>query len=213
MRIHTFGCSWTHGHGPVDEIALHSWARVLSERHPKVEVTNHALCGSSLDYSVAQLGEVLKNKEESIKIFQITAPFRYTVWSQDEIRKHRLRDQNYSFYTETAIQKTERYHGGWNSNRVREDKKFHKYLSVKRNHLAEKWNFLGIHDFLIKNCDFVFYHMRWDGISNPNLPCIKDTLGQQQFDKYIHDSGFHFGREGCEWVASWVEDNLKVKLP
>lgn len=213
MKIHTFGCSWTHGHGPdSSDTGLTSWPSVLSQRHPRYEVVNHAFQGSSLDFSLAQLHEVLKSKEESIRIFQITAPFRYTVWNQADIDKHKTYLRNYSYYTDRAIETTERYHGGWNNNRVREDKKFHKYLVAKRNPMAEKANYLSSADFLLHNCHFVFYHMRWEGISNYNIPAIKDELGEEQFTKYIHDDGFHFGMEGCKWVASWVEKNLSIKL-
>ena len=208
--VHTFGCSWTHG-CKGSEVGEMNWVKQLAKKYPNVSFRNHALCGASLEFSIAQLHEVIKNDPTSIKIFQITSPFRFTVWDQDELGFCKINFKNVNQYSSKSIEKTERYHGGWNTNRIREDKKFWKAYITRQNHYAEKGKFLGLCDYANRVCDFTFFHQRYGGITDLDIPCVKDEIGEEQFDKYCWDEGFHFGPEGCQWVADWIDNKVNIQ--
>lgn len=208
--VHTFGCSWTHGCKD-SEVGEMNWVKQLAKKYPNVSFRNHALCGASLEFSIAQLHEVIKNDPTSIKIFQITSPFRFTVWDQDELESCKINFKNVNQYSSESIEKTERYHGGWNTNRIREDRKFWKAYITRQNHYAEKGKFLGLCDYANRVCDFTFFHQRYGGITDLNIPCVKDEIGEEQFDKYCWDEGFHFGPEGCQWVADWIDNKVNIQ--
>ena len=54
MKVATFGCSWTHGVGSVDD--HYSWSQSISKHY---ETDNYAVGGSSLSFQVYCFNEVL----------------------------------------------------------------------------------------------------------------------------------------------------------
>ena len=64
-------------------------------------------------------------------------------------------------------------------------------------------------------CDFTFYHSRVKSTipyqlsaKYNNVTCVRTTLGQKKFNEYVIDNGLHFNKDGLNFVAKFVKDNL-----
>jgi len=208
MKVYCFGCSWTYGQKD-DKPSEFNWVNSLAKKYPQYQFENYSLPGSSLLFSVAQLNWVLKWQRPGIRIFQITHPFRYTSWDQNYIDSNKVKNElGVLHYSQKALNSVERYFASWRDDSVKENKQFFDLYYKKHTDEAEKTQFIALNEYVKNHSHFCFYQRRHGFISNPNIPCIHDILGDEKTKSFEHDGGFHFGEEGSEWVANWISNNI-----
>lgn len=211
MQIYTFGCSFTHGDNGKDGLYSHNrgnvnWVRSLAKKFPQHNFFNNAVCGTSIEFSVAQLSVAPK---DAFKIFQITVPWRKNFWKQEDLQNYLIKNDNYTGYNRKVTDCVEQYHPNLNTN-VIDTKRFHKQYYTKQNDFLEKTQYLAYHEYIKKNSNFVFYHYYHPDITDETIPCIQNILGPELFAKYDIDGNFHFNQEGCDWIAEWIAKNLDL---
>jgi hypothetical protein len=210
MKIATFGCSWSQGLSTVDD--AYCWPKALAE-NKQYQVDNFALAGSSLSFQAYLLDDVLKHNTYDKVIFQITSPQRLTYFddSLDYGKYLRL----YNNYRELD----------------RSGDIYRNFICITPGHLnlSKKdsfWNFPDKHDFAnlhykytnkhisrveykavveyVKNkTDFVYFHNE-DVCKIGGVPVLMNLVG----DKFVADEGQHFNKQGSQWTADWILDNI-----
>ena len=212
MKVYCFGCSWTYGQKD-DKPSEYNWVNSLAKKYPQHQFENYSLPGTSLLFSVAQLNWVLEWQKPGIYIFQITHPFRYTSWEQEYIDCNKEKNaSNVLQYSQNALNNIERYFATWRPDSNKENKKFFNLYYKKQSNIAEKAQFLALNEYVRKHTHFSFYQRRHGFVSDTQMPCVQEVLGKEKCKLFEHDSGFHFGKKGCNWVANWISTNVKGYL-
>ena len=60
-------------------------------------------------------------------------------------------------------------------------------------------------EFVKARSDLVFFHRK--GLQEGDLS-VYSTLGYDKFNDFAYDDGDHFGVEGNQWTADWVNKHL-----
>jgi len=92
MKLAVFGCSWSYGtHQKVNiEKSPPNWVRSLAKLRPDISITNFSYGGTSIQFSAFLFDNYAK--EYDYTIFQITSPYRLTVWpDQFDFKKHMIK--------------------------------------------------------------------------------------------------------------------------
>lgn len=220
MRIATFGCSWTHGVGTVDK--NYSWPEAISETSKDLYVHNYALGGSSLSFQVFCLEEVLRHESYDKIIFQFTVPGRLTYFEEDYdvLQWHRNYTGNYSRFNydegmykyvncitmgSTALPSNDSF---WTTK-----EKYNLMKSYYRTMPKEiyRTEYKAMVEYIENRVDLCFFHnediLKFNKFAVLNEE-VKQKGGQKLLDSFIADSGEHYNRQGCQWVADWVLEKI-----
>jgi len=222
MKLAVFGCSWSYGtHQKVNiEKSPPNWVRSLAKLRPDISITNFSYGGTSIQFSAFLFDNYAK--EYDYTIFQITSPYRLTVWpDQFDFKKHMIKYEDnltqlghlvnkdilnvnparidYSPFT-TNILFTE------SRKAINFSKQYYKYIDSQ--YLWFEYNMFIEH--ITKQADLRFFHqhdpnwlLRDDTY---NTWCIEKILPAQQYQNYLLDDGDHFNQEGCDWQANYIND-------
>ena len=214
--VATFGCSWTYGVWPENN----NWSKEFALQNPEVIVNDYSLGGTSLKWSTTQLLAHIDSTDTTYKVFQITAPGRYTYEHQD-VSKAGMRTQETSNF--------QKYNNKMNKNVVPFNTNFRPIdnINYTQNQIDNAWElqYDALHppmeyqefcmyiDWLRPHVDFCFFHNRkqqqkYYTMRGTWLPCVEDEFGTKQFVEWSYDVGNHFTLTGSQGVAKWVKQNL-----
>jgi hypothetical protein len=221
MKLAVFGCSWSYGTSQHQDISKSqpNWVRSLAKLRPDISITNFAFKGSSINFSSYLFDKYAK--EYDYTIFQITAPYRLTLWPEEfDFKKHLIKYEDSLWQLDNKITQQvlnlnpsyiDKY-SSWkmfdNSTRygINFSKQYYKYTDS--NYLWFEYNMFLKH--ITTQADLRFFHRL-----NPNWPlrdkayniwCIEKILSAQQYQSYLLDDGNHFNQAGCEWQANYIND-------
>ena len=224
MKIATFGCSWTAGVANLDD--HYSWSQSISKHH---EVDNYAIGGSSLSFQVYCFNKVLKHENYDKVIFQFTTPGRLTYFPHgyDIFAHHKRYTKNYSMFsmedgsyrTLNCITKGHsslpKRHAFWTSKE--------KYNLMKAYYSTVPWEiyateYMALVEYIASRVDLCFFHnedpfkFSKDLDKSNSHPVMHNEVrkrsGQELLDSFIADEGDHYNKQGCDWVADWVLENI-----
>jgi hypothetical protein len=217
MKVATFGCSWTHGVGSVDD--HYSWSQSISKHY---EIDNYAVGGSSLSFQVYCFNEVLKHNNYDKIVFQFTTPGRltyfpheYNVFDHHEryTKNYRMFNMDHGFYRtlncitrgHSSLPKKDSF---WTSKE--------KYNLMKAYYSTVPWEiyrteYKALVEYIAPRVDLCFLHNE-DTMGFKKYPVMHDevrnTGGQELLDSFIADDGDHYNKQGCDWVADWVLERI-----
>jgi len=219
MKLAVFGCSWSYGTSQHQDISKSqpNWVRSLANLRPDISITNFAFKGSSINFSSYLFDKYAK--EYDYTIFQITTPYRLTLWPEEfDFKKHLIKYEDNLWQLDNKItqqvlnlnpSQIDKY-SSWelfdNSTRygINFSKQYYKYTDS--NYLWFEYDMFLKH--ITTQADLRFFH-RLD----PNwtlrgeIPwCIEKIITTQQYQSYLLDDGDHFNQAGCEWQANYIND-------
>ena len=223
MHIATFGCSWTHGVPGIDD--HYSWSQSISKHH---QIDNYAIGGSSLSFQVYCFNKVLKYENYDKVIFQFTTPGRLTYFPNDYdvFIHHKRYTKNYSMFsmedgsyrTLNCITKGHsalpKHHDFWTSKE--------KYDLMKAYYSTVPYEIYGTEyralvEYIAPRVDLCFFHnedpFSYSGTTGfKKYPVMHNEVrksgGQELLDSFIADEGDHYNKQGSDWVANWVLENI-----
>ena len=208
MKIATFGCSWTHGVGQVENYL--SWPQLLDTSY---SVKNYAVAGSSVLFQIHMLEWVKQNDPADRYIFQITRPERITYWNDNVdwnlyLQGNTVMQFDHSVYKDVQIatiqSTTQSPDLTTQQSTIDLAKAYYKVMNDEAFVLEYKLAY----EYINNNVDFCY--LQTEGKERKlDLPCIEDILGQEQCKKWWA-SGTHFGREGLQWTANWVKEHASL---
>ena len=232
--ILVFGCSYTQGFkAPHEE----SWSWQLSKRHPHLNFIDLSKGGSSVQFQYFLYNVVLQELNPDAVIFQLTTPFRISLWPEVfDWKKYTVkRSDNYTFFDNDLLEKDCVFassawlttHGIFTGNRPKDLTNLpgiapdyiewvQSYFENVNSH-QHKINFQPLADRINREVDLCFEHK--DSVSGAEhqynsadpIHCIETMFGDD-FENYFADSTGHFTVEGCLRVADWIEkDFLKPR--
>ena len=216
MKVAIFGCSWTHGVGKIENYL--NWPNYLAKMYPTVTFNNYALSSSSILFQVYLLQYVKKHDPADIYIFQITRPERLTYWNDKiNLSKHLVPIyKNYNQFGRTIYN----YVQACSPHMVHQkpdltmtrgsielSKKYYRLINDAAFDLEWK---LAI-EHVKQNVDFCFLQTEGADRNVLDIPCIEDILTIEKCREWWMD-GSHFGPVGLEWVANWVNEQIKDKI-
>lgn len=208
-RIAIFGCSWTQG---LQSENFDNWVLHLSKRYPMHSFFNYAAAGTSIVYHTHLLEQVTTKKTFDITIFQITSPARFTWWKPHKINKMLYKQSDNVWAIEKGYGD---YVDRINTGTIA-DKKFFGTNKKKHKFGVEYYNRLTNDQILLDHKAYVNYikdkvdlHYYHRTSINDNELSVYDTLGEDNFNKFVIDNGDHFSIEGNDWISRWVEMQLK----
>ena len=226
MNILVLGCSWTSG--------LHdhpyNWVTALAEMMPEHTFYNCAHPGTSLLHSIWIMEKCLEQSNEingGIKfdkiIFQITNEGRLTYYHElDDFKVNdwiRYKTDNlYALeidwqklciinYGVLIPENSSPNHGKWKE--IRKFAKDYYTRCTRQHHFNLEHKILA--EYVKNKADLVFFHRRDDN-NISGILSIQDILGDEQFKKFVIDSGDHFGIAGCQWQAKHIKTLLESGL-
>lgn len=214
-NIDVYGCSWTRGVPP----DWFSWSREFAKMHPNYQINDFSIGGTSIQWAYHQM---LSRKNESVdlKIFQITAPFRYTMQHGEFfLDKRRKQLSNYSYYSQEAAHGILAFTFGYIPCE-------HKFYSKEHVEIAYKiWTDSMDYEQLISDyciyvekiaheVDLCFVHNKYEYTEIKNRTgmtplCIELELGSEVFNSHKIDNGNHLDHSGCQKVAMIIEKKLE----
>ena len=216
MKLAVFGCSWSYGTGQHINInkSQPNWVRYLAKLRPDISVTNFSHAGTNLQFS-AFLFEQFAS-EFDYTIFQITGSSRLCFWpDQFDFKKHMIQYEDnltqfadldpYIFSTNaSAIADPEKKSYVFKAKTSDEINFAHKYFKYMPLEILEL-EYQSIINNIFSKANLTFWH---HGLEHhrSDIPSINQILGNEQYHKYIEDSGLHFGQAGCEWQAKYIND-------
>lgn len=216
MKIAIFGCSWTHGVGQIEKYI--NWPYFFAQKYPDIEITNYAVAASSIFFQIHQMNLVKKHDPADFYIFQITRPERLTYWENGK---------NFFDHLESAAPNLKQYYHGifqsvqcltpplvgqkanMNNKQQTIDFAKHYYKHVNVETMDLEWE-LAV-DYVKENTDFCFLQTEGADRYVTDIPCIEDILGREKCKQWW-EAGTHFGRDGLQWVADWVDNSVKDKI-
>ena len=213
MKIAIFGCSWTHGVGQVEQYI--NWPYFFSQKYPDVEITNYAVAASSILFQIHQINLVKKHNPADLYIFQITRPERFTYWKPESTFFNHLKPAlpNLKQYYYEIFQSvrcitpplvTQRANMNNQQKSIDFAKQYYKIANDETFNLEWK---LAV-DYVKENTDFCFLQTEGADRHITDILCVEDILTREKCkDWWV--AGTHFGRDGLQWVADFVDDNVK----
>lgn len=238
--INTFGCSWTAG--PSGLLSDFPWPLMLADKLENIQVNNWARGGSNIAFQSYVLDSFCQNikKPDDIIIFQITSHDRFSYWDADLHKnfnqmKEKWSYKNYTHYTLDYSTNFGNITAGdldsgysWiviknRENMLKEKNTFAKEY-YKRIGLSQSlFNHMLYINYIIPKVDFIYFHIKHpknfpkkypNFIKNKyeNIPCVKDMLGNEEYNKYVIDDGQHLSKEGNDIVANLILKNIKHLL-
>lgn len=211
MKLAIFGCSWSQGLSTVDE--CYCWPKAVAEKYPNWTIDNFSLAGSSLSFQAYLMDDVCKHDSYDKIIFQITSPQRLTYFDDrldygkylKQYSNYRELDRSGDIYRNficitpghLTLSKKDSF---WNY----PDK--HKFASLYYKYLnkhVQRTEYKAVIEYVKSKVDFVYFHNE-DVCKIGNVPVLMDIVG----DKFVADEGKHFDKQGSQWIANWVLDNL-----
>jgi hypothetical protein len=213
MKIAIFGCSWTHGVGQIEKYI--NWPYFFAQKYPNTEITNYAVAASSVLFQIHQMSIVKKTNPADLYIFQITRPGRFTYWEPES---------KFFDHLESASPNLKQYYHGifqsvqcltaplttqtanMNNKQKSIDFAKHYYKNANDETFDLEWE-LAL-DYIKDNTDFCFLQTEGEDRFVTDIPCVEDILGREKCQAWW-EAGTHFGRDGLQWVADWVDDNVK----
>lgn len=216
MKIAIFGCSWTHGVGQVENYL--NWPYYFAKKYPNIEITNYAIAASSVLFQIYQMNLVKKLDPADLYIFQITRPERLTYWEPGSKFFNHLEkvDVNYKQYRHGIFQSVQcltpplaTQKPNMNNKQKSIDFAKHYYRNVNVETMDLEWELML--DYIKVNTDFCFLQTEGADRNITDIPCVEDILTREKCKEWWA-AGTHFGKEGLNWVADWVDDNLKEMI-
>jgi hypothetical protein len=213
MKIAIFGCSWTHGVGQIEKYI--NWPYFFAQKYPNAEITNYAIAASSVSFQIHQMNIVKKTTPADLYIFQISRPERLTYWEPKT---------DFFNYLEPAAPNLKQYYHGIfqsvqcltaplagqmpNMNNKQKSIDFAKqyYRNVNVETMDLEWE-LSL-DYIKRNTDFCFLQTEGAYRNVTDIPCVEDILTREKCREWW-EAGTHFGRTGLQWVADYVDENVK----
>jgi len=214
-----FGCSWSYGTSQHQDISKSqpNWVRCLAKIRPDISITNFAFKGSSINFSSYLFDKYAK--EYDYTIFQITSPYRFTLWPEEfDFKKHLIKYEDNLWQLDNKITRQVlnlnpsqiNKEPSWKlfDNSTRHELNFSKqyYKYTDSNYLWFEYNMFLKH--ITTQADLRFFHR-----DDPNWPlreeipwCIEKIITTQQYQDYLLDDGDHFNQAGCEWQANYIND-------
>lgn len=211
-KIAVFGCSWSQGLYP----DLDNWVKELAKLLPDYEFYNFSLGGTSLAYSIHLLEQIYDSDINfDITIFQATSEGRLTWWKSHNIfnflERHgdnlfHIDKKNINDYVDKINYGTVFSKSDLNKN----DKIFGRQYYSRLNLDMTSIELRSLLEFADKRVNILFSHrsMKKYGL---NYLSVFDTLGEENFKKFVIDEGEHFSNAGNKWQALWILDKLKQK--
>lgn len=209
-RIAVFGCSWTQG---LENENYDNWVYYLSKRYPMHSFFNYAAAGTSIVYHTHLLEQVTYKQTFDIIIFQVTSPARFTWWKPHKINKMLYKQSDNLWAIEAGYGNyVDRINTGTIS-----DKKFFKIDKKKHRFGVDYYSRLTNQQILLDHKAYIsyikdkvdLYFCHRSAINNELS--VYDTLGEENFKKFVIDNGDHFSPEGNDWESRWIELQLKNK--
>jgi hypothetical protein len=216
MKLAVFGCSWSYGTSQHQDIkkSQPNWVRSLANLRPDVSVTNFSHAGTNLQFS-AFLFEQFAS-EFDYTIFQITGSGRLCFWpDQFDFKKHLIRYEDnlvqfsdldpYIFSTNASAmadpEKKSYVFKAKTSDEIDFAHKYFKYMPLE----TLEVEYQSIINNIYSKANLTFWHHGLEQYRH-DIQSIHQILGNEQYYKYIEDSGLHFGQEGCKWQASYINE-------
>lgn len=207
-KIAIFGCSWSQG---LEETSYNNWVQYLSQKYPQHNFYNFAAAGTSIVYHTHLLESVTKIEKFDIVIFQITSPARLTWWKPHNITEFLYQQQKNVWAIEKSYgQYVDRINTGTiNSKKFFDiDRKKHKFGIQYYSRLTDEQILLDHKAYVNYIKDKVNLHFYHRSALNKDEYSVYDTLGKKKFKEFTIDEGDHFGIDGNNWQANWVESLL-----
>lgn len=201
MNILCLGCSFTSNWPVFSNNSC--WPKELAVIMPEHNIINIGHAGSSIAHSVLFMEKFLASKIIKIDkiIFQITTPGRITYYNDlnDSLNfnKHLHHEGN---YISLKLKDLQVVTYGLLNEKGTDTSEFAKiyYSKLSQEHfLIEHKVYV---DYVLSKADIVFSHLPYD-----NVLSIKNVLGEEKFNNYIVDDGYHFSQEGIAWQASFIK--------
>ena len=208
IKIATFGCSWTHGVGSIENHL--SWPQLLDTEYT---IENYAVAGSSVLFQIHMLEWVKKNNPADKYIFQITRPERITYWNDNidwkkYLKGNRVKQFDREVYNDVQIATIQSTTQSTDMTTKQETINLAKAYYKVMNDEAFSLEYKLAYEYIKQNVDFCY--LQTEGTERGlELPCIEDILGREKCKQWWQH-GTHFGREGLQWVADWVKENAKL---
>ena len=211
-KIAVFGCSWSQGLKRLDN--FDNWVKHLAKKRPEHDFYNFGCSGTSIVYHAYLLDSITRREDFDNIIFQVTSPGRYTWWKPHNLNELKERqDNNYwampKWYGKKYVEKIT--FGDMEKGTLDNDKKKQKFATEYYKRLSRdqmEIEFKVYLEFVKARSDLVFFHRK--GLQEGDLS-VHSTLGDDKFHSFAYDDGGHFGVEGNQWTANWVNDHLIKK--
>jgi hypothetical protein len=221
MKLAVFGCSWSYGTSQHIDInqSQPNWVRSLAKLRPDISITNFAFKGSSIQFSSFLFNKYAK--EYDYTIFQITSPFRFTLWpDQFNFKRHLVKyeDNLWQFDNKISQQVLNlnpsqlNREPSWklfdNSTRHALNFSKHYYKYIDSNY--QWFEYIMFLEHITKKADLRFFHRTGGESEWPQRKeiswGIEELITAEQYQSYLLDDGDHFNQEGCEWQANYIND-------
>jgi hypothetical protein len=220
MKIATFGCSWTHGLGNIDN--HYNWPKFISEENLEWQVDNYAVGGSSISFQLYCLNKALEYNNYDKIIFQFTTPGRLTYFPHDYnvfnhhvnyTNNYRMFDMDNGFYRvlncitmgHVLLPQSDRF---WTTKEKYNLMRAYYGTIPKEIYRTE---YKAIVEYIASRVDLCFFHNE-DILKFNTFPIVREEVknfgGEKLLQRFIVDEGEHYNQEGCKWVGNWVLDRL-----
>lgn len=211
MKLAVFGCSWSQGVPTVDNDFC--WPKAIADQYPEWQIDNFSLAGSSLSFQAWLLDDVLKHNAYDKIVFQITSPQRLTYFDDTvnvgsylkSSNNYRELDRSGDIYRNIicitpghlSLADVDSF---WNyPDKHNFANLYYKYT----NKHVSRVEYKAVVEYVKNKTDFVYFHNE-DVCNIGNIPVLMDLTGS----KFASDVGQHFNREGSNWVAKWILNNI-----
>jgi len=205
-RIAVFGCSWSQGVASLNN--FDNWVKHLAKKRPEHDFYNFGCGGTSIVYHAYLLDSITRREEFDHIIFQVTSPGRYSWWQPHKLNEMIERqDDNYWAVARGYGKYVQRVTMG-SLQKGALDKKTQKFANEYYKRLSDDQKDIEYKvyiEFAKARSDLVFFHRK--GLQEGDLS-VKSILGDDKFYSFVSDDGDHFGVEGNQWTANWVNKRL-----
>jgi hypothetical protein len=185
----------------------------LKTLNPDAEITNYAVAGSSVLWSVYQLNWVKEHNPADFYIFQITRPERLSFWKDNVVWTNYLKNTNNILMYDSTV-----YNAGLQTLTVQNvEQQPSLNAQGPATKLAKNYYKLINDEFFKIEYDLAvryikdnvdFYYMQTEGPERGynDILCLEYEFGYDYCDKHW-ESGTHFGHAGLKRTAEWVKEN------
>ena len=210
------GCSYSAGvSGNGDD----SWVYELSKMHPEINFVNVSRGGSCLQFAYHVYDQLKELDQFNIekKIFQITTPWRYTIYPHDfHIRDYlkqltdnlwildseKIKNSDFAFTTPGWLNMSSSKKETLSKFEVNTLDYIFNYYRYTHNE-SFKINYRSICEKIKKDTSYCFTH-NTEAITPKGITSIEELLTTEQFKKYVIDDSSHFNKDGLIEMAKWA---------